>query len=45
MSKSAISRRFVRHTVACASMMGCWWSLTAPRRCQRRCGKCSAPRH
>ena len=27
------------------SMMGCWWSSTAPRRCRRRCGRCSAPRH
>jgi transposase-like protein len=32
-------------TVASTSMMGCWWSSTAPRRCPRRCGKCLATRH
>ena len=27
------------------STTGCWWSSTAPRRCRRRCARCSAIRH
>jgi len=32
-------------TVAWTSMMGCWWSSTAPRRCPPQCGKCLVTRH
>ena len=29
---------------ACATTTGCWSCSTAPRRCPRRCARCSAPR-